>query len=104
MSYYHSLGYVPVDKTAEAASRTIEFSFDDYCVAQMAKALGKTEDYNRLIGWSKNYVNVFNKETGFFAPRKFDGTFIIRSEKKMKDLQREINGLTLLVRCMMRRA
>ncbi len=81
LSYYHSLGYVPVDKTAEAASRTIEFSFDDYCVAQMAKALGKTEDYDRLIGWSKNYANVFNKETGFFAPRKFDGTFNSREKE-----------------------
>jgi len=75
LSYYHSLGYVPVDRTAEAVSRTIEFSFDDYCVAQMAKAMGKMDDFNRLISWSRNYQNIYNPKTGFLAPRTFDGTF-----------------------------
>ena len=75
LSYYHSLGYVPVDKTAESVSRTIEYSFDDYCVSVVAKGLGKSDDYTRLTDWSKNYKNVFNPETNFFGPRKFDGTF-----------------------------
>jgi predicted alpha-1,2-mannosidase len=75
LSYYHSLGYVPVDKTSESVSRTIEYSFDDYCVSVVAKEMGKTDDYNRLKAWSNNYKNVFNPQTGFFGPRKFDGTF-----------------------------
>jgi predicted alpha-1,2-mannosidase len=75
LSYYHSLGYVPVDKTAESVSRTIEYSYDDYCVSVVARDLGKTDDYIRLKDWSNNYKNVFNRETGFFGPRKFDGTF-----------------------------
>lgn len=75
LTYYHSIGYVPVDKTAESVSRTIEYSFDDYCVAVVAKSMGKTDDYARLIEWSKNYKNVFDPQAGFFAPRKFDGDF-----------------------------
>ena len=75
LSYYHSLGYVPDDKTSQSVSRTIEFSFDDFCVSLLAKDLGKTEDYKRLKEWSGNYRNVYNKETGFMAPRLYDGSW-----------------------------
>jgi predicted alpha-1,2-mannosidase len=73
LTYYHRLGYVPIDRTNESVSHTIEYSIDDYCVAQVAKALGKTEDYKELVAWSKNYRNVYNKTTGFATPRNFDG-------------------------------
>ena len=73
LSYYHSLGYVPVDKTKESVSRTIEFGIDDYSIAQMAKDLGKTEDYNKLIRYSNNYKNLYNPKTGFMAPRLSNG-------------------------------
>lgn len=72
LTYYHSLGYVPVDKTAEAASRTVEFCYDDFCVAQVAKDLGKTYDYERLMAFSQNYRNLYNPETGFIAPRQYN--------------------------------
>jgi predicted alpha-1,2-mannosidase len=73
LSYYHSLGYIPSDKTAESVSRTLEYALDDYCIAQVAKDLGHTEDYERLTGWSKNYKNMYNKETGFMAARLYNG-------------------------------
>lgn len=73
LTYYHSLGYVPSDKTREAVTRTIEFGIDDFAIAQMAKDLGKTEDYDRLMQWSKNYKNLFNKEIGFMNARLFNG-------------------------------
>lgn len=73
LTYYHSIGYVPEDRTDESVSRTLEYALDDYCIAQVAKALGKTDDYERLMGWSKNYRNLYNKETGFMSPRRFDG-------------------------------
>ena len=41
LTYYKQLGYIPTDKTDEAASRTLEDSYDDWCVAQIAKALGR---------------------------------------------------------------
>lgn len=73
LTYYHSLGYVPEDRTNESVSRTIEFSYDDFCIAQMARELGKQEDYRRLMQFSQNYRNVYNPETGFMAPRLFNG-------------------------------
>lgn len=73
LTYYHSLGYIPVDKTSESVSRTIEFGIDDYCVAQIAKGTGKVDDYGRLMRFSGNYKNLYNPETGFFAPRLYNG-------------------------------
>ena len=73
LTYYHKLGFIPVDKVKESVSRTIEYGIDDYCVAQLAKALGKTDDYKQLITWSENYKNVYNASTGFMAPRNSNG-------------------------------
>ena len=75
-SWYHTLGFVPDDKTAESVSRTLEYAFDDWCVAQVAKELGKTEDYDNLMRWAGNYRNIYNKEKGFMLPRRYDGSWI----------------------------
>jgi predicted alpha-1,2-mannosidase len=75
LTNYHKLGYIPVDKTRESVSRTIEYTIDDYAVAQVAKGLGKYDDYKQLMAWSKNYQNVYNSSTGFMAPRNADGQF-----------------------------
>ena len=75
LTYFKKIGYVPVDKTAESVSRTIEYSVDDYAVSQMAKALGKTNDHKQLLKLSKNYKNLYDPKTGFMLPRKADGSF-----------------------------
>ena len=49
LSWYKELGYVPADKTSESVSRTLEFAYDDYCVAQVAKKLGKEKDYEYFM-------------------------------------------------------
>lgn len=73
LTYFKKLGYVPVDKTAESVSRTVEYSVDDYAVAQMAKGLGETDDYKKLMLLSKNYKNLYDAKTGFLLPRKQNG-------------------------------
>lgn len=73
--WYKKLGYVPADKTAESVSRTLEFAYDDFCVAQVAKAVGKMEEYEYFMHRSKNYRNLYNSETGFMAPKNVDGTW-----------------------------
>jgi predicted alpha-1,2-mannosidase len=73
LTYFRKLGYVPADKTAESVSRTIEYSVDDYSVAQLAKAFGKTNDYKQLLQLSKNYKNLYDSKTGFMLPRKLNG-------------------------------
>lgn len=79
LTYFKQLGYVPVDKTAESVSRTIEYSIDDYAVAQMAKDLGKTADHQQLMQWSRNYKNLYDAASGFLLPRKLNGRW---DEKK----------------------
>ncbi|MBN2651993.1 MAG: GH92 family glycosyl hydrolase [Spirochaetales bacterium] len=75
LTWYKDLGFVPADKKNESVSRTLEFAYDDYCVAQMAKSLGRLEDYNFFMERSKNYRNVYNEKTGFMAPRNSDGSW-----------------------------
>ena len=73
---YKKLGYVPFVKgRTEATSRTLEFSYDDWCIAQMAKALGKTEDAARFTQRSENFKNVFDAKTRFFRSKNADGTY-----------------------------
>lgn len=75
LSWYKQLGYVPADKTSESVSRTLEFAYDDFCVAQMAKAMDKQEDYHYFMERSKNYRHVYNPEAGFMQPKLANGTF-----------------------------
>ena len=75
LTYSKVLGYVPADKTAEAASRTLEDAYDDYAVAQVAKALGKTADYQFFLNRSHNYEHIFNRQTGFMRAKNSDGSW-----------------------------
>jgi predicted alpha-1,2-mannosidase len=75
LTYMKQLGFIPTDKTAEAASRTLEDSYDDYAVAQVAKNLGKMDDYKLFLNRSLNYQHIFNKQTGFMQGKKSDGSW-----------------------------
>lgn len=75
LSWYMKLGYVPVDKTNESVANTLEGAYNDFCVAQVARAAGHMDDYHMLVQRSKNYINVFNPETGMMAPRLSDGSW-----------------------------
>jgi predicted alpha-1,2-mannosidase len=72
---YIKYGYVPIDKEAEGASKTLEYAYDDWTIAQMAKAMGKTDDYKEFVKRAEFYKNVFDKKTGFMRARKSDGTW-----------------------------
>jgi len=74
---YQKLGYVPAatGKRDEATSRTLEFCVDDWSLAQMAKALGKTEDAELFARRAQNYTNVFDPATGFFRGKTAAGPF-----------------------------
>lgn len=60
----------------QAVAVTLEHSYDDWCLAQLAKELGKDSDYSYFMKRSENYVNVFNPENGFMAPKTADGKWI----------------------------
>ncbi len=73
LTYYKQLGYIPTDKTDEAASRTLEDSYDDWCVAQISKAIGRDEDYRFFLHRSLNDRNLFNPALGLMNGKTSDG-------------------------------
>lgn len=75
LEYYMQMGYVPEDKNSSSVSKTLEYAYDDWCIAQMAKKLNRTEIYNEFIKRSENYVNVYDSSTGFMRAKLSDGTW-----------------------------
>ncbi|MET3026831.1 GH92 family glycosyl hydrolase [Flavobacterium sp. UW10123] len=75
LEFYMNKGYVPEDKNGASVSKTLEYAYDDWAIAQAAKKLGKTAIYNEFINRSKNYKNVYDEKTGFMRPKLNDGTF-----------------------------
>lgn len=70
-----SLGYVPTDRWGESVERTMEFAYDDFCIAQMAKGMGRDDLYGELMKRSENYINVLDPETKMIRGRNSDGTW-----------------------------
>lgn len=86
---YAKQGYVS-SETGEhtgGAARTLEFAFDDWCIAQMAKALGKTADAELFARRAKNYANVFDPAAGFFRGKTASGAFREPFDPKAMDTQ-----------------
>lgn len=75
LEYYMQLGYVPEDKNSSSVSKTLEYAYDDWCIAQAAKKLNRTDIYNEFIKRSENWRNVWDKSTGFMRPKMSDGKF-----------------------------
>lgn len=80
---YLKYDYIPLEEPVEEAfhkqeqvSRTLEYAYDDYCLAQMALALEEEKDYNSLIKRSKNYKHVLNGRTGYVQGRSKKGRFL----------------------------
>jgi predicted alpha-1,2-mannosidase len=72
---YREQGYVASRRGGEATSRTIEYAYDDWCLARMAEALGHKEDAQLFYQRSANYRNLFDRTVGFFRGRKADGSW-----------------------------
>ena len=73
---WEKYGYMPENIQTQSVSITLEQAFDDWCVAQLAKKLGKEEDYNHFMKRSAFYRNLFNAETKFFQPKNDKGEWI----------------------------
>lgn len=75
LQHYMKLGYVPIDLEPEAASKTVEYAFDDWTIARMADKMGKKDIAERFYKRAQNYRNVFDTKTGFIRARKSTGEF-----------------------------
>lgn len=75
LTEYTENGWVPFDRERESVSKTLEYAYDDYCIAQAAKALGKEEDYRFFLGRSLSYRNLIDPETGYMRGRDIEGNW-----------------------------
>jgi len=75
IAQYRELGYVPIDEEGEAASKTLEYAYDDWTIAQVAKDMGKTEVASEFNKRAANWKYAFDPGTGFMRARKRDGSF-----------------------------
>ena len=82
MKYYEEWGYVPDGRKdvegmhTTGASMTLEYAYQDWCLAQMAKTMGRLQDYEFFMKRSKNYRNLWNPESGYMQPRGEDGNWL----------------------------
>jgi predicted alpha-1,2-mannosidase len=72
---YFSLGYCS-SNVKNGSSKTLEYAYDDFCVAQVAKALGKHADYEKFLKQSQNCFNVFNTQTKYFWAKTDKGKWV----------------------------
>lgn len=75
LSYYMDKGYVPEDKNSSSVSKTLEYAYDDWCIAQLAKKLGRDNIYEEFMKRSTHWKNVFDASTGYMRPKLNDGSF-----------------------------
>ncbi|MBF9254564.1 GH92 family glycosyl hydrolase [Pontibacter sp. 172403-2] len=75
LDYYMQLGFVPEDKNSSSVSKTLEYAYDDWCIAQMAKKLNRPAVYEEFMKRAQNYKNVYDAKTGFTRPKLSDGTW-----------------------------
>ncbi len=83
ISYYVERGYVPHGRPDQqgfhshaSASMTLEYAYQDWCLAQLAQNMGKTDDYDYFLKRSQNYKNLWNAERGYIQPRDMNGNWI----------------------------
>ena len=76
IGFYKTHGYVPSDKENWSLSKTMEYAYDDYCIAKMAEAMGKSEITETFYRRSQNYKNTFNPASSFMQPRDSKGNFM----------------------------
>lgn len=72
---YKNLGFIPMEREGNSVSKTVEYAYDDWCIAEMAKSLGRMDDYETFIHRAQNYRNVFDTSVGFLRGRRADGTW-----------------------------
>ncbi|MEN8226741.1 MAG: GH92 family glycosyl hydrolase [Bacteroidota bacterium] len=74
--YYANLGYIPADKSAGSVSVVMEYAYNDWCLAEMARNLGKEDDFLHYQQRAQFYRNLFDPGTGFMRPKNSDRSWV----------------------------
>jgi predicted alpha-1,2-mannosidase len=75
LEYYMKIGYVPEDKNGSSVSKTLEYAYDDWCIAETAKKAGNQAVYDQFKKRSENFRNVYDSTIGFMRPKLSDGSW-----------------------------
>ncbi|MEO8648530.1 MAG: GH92 family glycosyl hydrolase, partial [Acidobacteriota bacterium] len=92
LEFYMTGGYVPEDKNSSSVSKTLEYAYDDWAIAQAAKKLGRNDISGQFIKRSNNWKNVYDATTGFMRPRMTDGKFAAKADPLKTEGQGFIEG------------
>lgn len=75
-NFYRQYGYLPQDKMGSSVTITLEYAYDDWCIAQVAAKLNKQDDYATFMKRSKGWEYLFDTVTGFARPKNSDGSWV----------------------------
>ena len=73
---YIKYGYLPSDKGSFSVTLTVEYAYDDWCIAQVAKKLGKMDEYRKFMKRGDSWKQLFDQQTGFIRPKMADGSWV----------------------------
>ncbi len=76
LKYFKSKGYIPADKEGESVSKTLEYAYDDWCIAELALGLSDTVTFDKFTKRAQYYKNIYDDKTGFFRG-KSNGCFVV---------------------------
>lgn len=89
---YIDKGYIPLEKSGVSISNTLEYAYDDWCIAQLAKKLNKEDVYQQYLRRSESWKNNLDLTTGFMRARHLDGRFQKQFDKMSTHGQGFIEG------------
>ncbi|WP_316799548.1 GH92 family glycosyl hydrolase [Pedobacter frigidisoli] len=92
IGYYIDKGYIPAERSGVSVSNTLEYAYDDWSIAQLAKKLNRMDVYEEFIKRSNNWRNNYDSASGFMRPRMADGTFKKAFDSKDTEGQGFIEG------------
>ena len=85
---YIKYGYVPQDKEGASVTLTLEYAYDDWCIAQVAKKLGNTKDYELFMNRAQAYKKLFDKTTNFIRGKNSDGKWVVPFDPYLTSTER----------------
>jgi predicted alpha-1,2-mannosidase len=92
IGYYIDKGFIPAEKSGISVSNTLEYAYDDWCIAQIAQKLGNNEIAAEFLKRSQNWKNQFNPKTGFMQERLDSGDFTTGADAMSTNGQGFIEG------------
>lgn len=83
--HYRRYGYIPYELYGESVTRTLEYAYDDWCIAQVALIMGEREDYDHFMQRSRNYRQLFDPSTGFMRAKLVNGQWKVPFDPLVSD-------------------